>query len=126
LRLRQGPPPAAPLARRALLACVAGLLLLPAAASAAPFDSAAAEQLTAAAAASDLPAGFTESVAWSGLSEPTTLRFAPDGRVFVALKSGIIDVFDNVDDTTPTVYADLRTLTAAEIQGDMGRPVSGS
>lgn len=126
MRLRQGPPHAAPLARRALLACVAGFLMLPAAASAAPFDSAAAEQLTAAAAASDLPAGFTESVAWSGLSEPTTLRFAPDGRVFVALKSGIIDVFDNVDDTTPTVYADLRTLTAAEIQGDMGRPVSGS
>ena len=32
-----------------------------------------------------------------------------DGRVFVAEKSGLIKVFDNVDDPTPTIYADLRT-----------------
>ena len=29
--------------------------------------------------------------------------FSPDGRVFVAEKSGLIKVFDSLDDTTPTV-----------------------
>ena len=37
------------------------------------------------------------------------IRFAPDGRVFVAEKDGLIKVFDNLNDPTPTVYADLRT-----------------
>ena len=62
----------------------------------------------AAAGAATLP-GFKESVVFSGLDSPTALRFSPDGRVFVAEKSGLIDVFDSVHDTTPTVFADLRT-----------------
>ena len=33
--------------------------------------------------AATLPSGFTESVALSGLSNPTVFRFAPDGRIFV-------------------------------------------
>ena len=52
---------------------------------------------------------FNESVAFSGLTQPTVVRFSPDGRVFVAEKSGIIKVFDGLTDTTPTVFADLRT-----------------
>jgi PKD repeat protein/glucose/arabinose dehydrogenase len=59
--------------------------------------------------AATLPAGFQESIVWSGLTNPTALRFAPDGRVFVAEKSGIIKVFDNLSDPTPTMFADLRT-----------------
>jgi glucose/arabinose dehydrogenase/PKD repeat protein len=55
-----------------------------------------------------VPAGFEESVAFSGLTNPTSIRFAPDGRVFVAEKSGLIVEFDSVDDPSPTVYADLR------------------
>ena len=43
-----------------------------------------------------LPTGFTESTVWSGLGNPTVVRFAPDGRVFVASKSGIINVFDSL------------------------------
>src|SRR5207342_3954355 len=35
--------------------------------------------------------------------------FSPDGRIFVAEKSGIIKEFDNLNDTTPTVFADLST-----------------
>jgi glucose/arabinose dehydrogenase len=54
-----------------------------------------------------LPAGFQEQIVFSGLSEPTNLEFAPDGRVFVAEKSGRIKVFDNLADPTPTVFADL-------------------
>lgn len=98
--------------RRSLVAVLAVLAFawIPSAAQAAggdPFSSGAADELMAVAAAP--PAGFTDTAVWSGLSAPTTLRWAPDGRVFVALKSGIVNVYDNVNDATPTVYADLRT-----------------
>jgi glucose/arabinose dehydrogenase len=61
------------------------------------------------AAAVSVPAGFQEEVVFAGLTEPTAVRFSPDGRVFVAEKSGVVKVFDNLSDTTPTVFADLRT-----------------
>ncbi len=54
-----------------------------------------------------LPSGFTESVVFSGLTNPTNIEFAADGRVFVAEKSGIIKVYDNLDDTTPTSFSVL-------------------
>ena len=60
-------------------------------------------------AAASLPPGFQEEIVFSGLTEPTALRFSPDGRVFVAEKSGLVKVFDNLTDTTPTVFVDLRT-----------------
>ena len=56
-----------------------------------------------------LPAGFSETVVLSGLTQPTAIRFSPDGRVFVAEKSGLIKVFANLSATTPTVFHDLRT-----------------
>jgi len=56
-----------------------------------------------------LPAGFQESVVFSGLTQPTAVKFASDGRVFVAEKSGLIKVFDSLADPTPEVFADLRT-----------------
>jgi glucose/arabinose dehydrogenase len=64
---------------------------------------------TESASAVSLPPGFQEEVVFSGLTQPTAVRFSSDGRVFVAEKSGIIKVFDNLTDTTPTVFADLRT-----------------
>ncbi|MGH3045349.1 MAG: PQQ-dependent sugar dehydrogenase, partial [Gaiellaceae bacterium] len=60
-------------------------------------------------AAAVLPPGFQESVVFSGLSNPTALRFSPDGRIFVAEKNGRIKVFDDLADTTPTLFADLST-----------------
>jgi glucose/arabinose dehydrogenase len=60
-------------------------------------------------AVSTLPSGFQESVGFSGLTNPTNVEFSKDGRVFVAEKSGLIKVFDNLSDTTPTTFADLRT-----------------
>jgi hypothetical protein len=42
-----------------------------------------------AAQAATLPAGFQESTVISGLINPTVVRFAPDGRVFVAEKRGV-------------------------------------
>jgi glucose/arabinose dehydrogenase len=56
-----------------------------------------------------VPSGFTEVTAFSGLQNPTAVRFAPDGRVFVAEKRGVIQMYDGVGDTTPTAVADLRT-----------------
>jgi PKD repeat protein len=57
--------------------------------------------------AATLPAGFQESVVFSGLTLPTAVRFAADGRVFVAEKSGVIKVFDSLTDASPDVFADL-------------------
>src|SRR4029453_12481478 len=59
--------------------------------------------------AATLLEGFQEDIVFSGLTEPTALRFSSDGRIFVAEKSGLIKIFDNLTDTTPTVFADLRT-----------------
>ncbi|HEY6708018.1 MAG TPA: PQQ-dependent sugar dehydrogenase [Actinomycetota bacterium] len=60
-----------------------------------------------AARAATLPTGFQESVVFSGLTNPTAVRFASDGRVFVAEKRGVIKVFDSLSDPTPDVFADL-------------------
>ena len=53
--------------------------------------------------------GFSETVVFSGLTNPTVVRFLPDGRVLVAEKSGLIKLFPNLTTNTYTVVADLRT-----------------
>ncbi|MEV4254931.1 PQQ-dependent sugar dehydrogenase [Spirillospora sp. NPDC049652] len=55
-----------------------------------------------------LPDGFRQQTVLTGLTNPTAVRFAPDGRVFVAEKSGIVKMFQSLTDTNPVVYADLR------------------
>jgi glucose/arabinose dehydrogenase len=59
------------------------------------------------AAASTLPTGFRDSVVLSGLVNPTVLQFAPDGRIFVGQKNGVIKVFQSLTDTNPVTFADL-------------------
>jgi glucose/arabinose dehydrogenase len=84
---------ASALARAAsLLFVLTGLLALPSLAAAEPA----------------LPPGFQDETVFAGIEQPTNFRFAPDGRVFVATKPGEILVYENVNDTTPTVFADLR------------------
>lgn len=56
-----------------------------------------------------LPPGFQDTTVFSGLQEPSNFRFAPDGRVFVAEKTGKIVVFDSLADEEPTLFADIRT-----------------
>ena len=63
----------------------------------------------AANAATTLPSGFQEKIVFDGLTNPTAVEFSKDGRVFVAEKSGQIKVFDDLSDTTPNTFADLRT-----------------
>ncbi|MCW2915212.1 MAG: hypothetical protein JWN52_3280 [Actinomycetia bacterium] len=54
-----------------------------------------------------LPAKFEQRTAVSGLTQPTGLAFSPDGRIFIAEKSGLVKVFDPTTKTT-AIYADLR------------------
>ena len=60
-------------------------------------------------AANGLPTGFSESTVIDGLSNPTTLRFLPDGGLLVAEKSGLLLHFDRLGDPTPDIVDDLRT-----------------
>ena len=43
----------------------------------------------------------------SGLTNPTVLQFAADGRIFVGQKNGVIKVFQSLTDTNPVTFADL-------------------
>jgi glucose/arabinose dehydrogenase len=45
--------------------------------------------------AATLPAGFTESLVANGLSSPTAMAFAPDGRLFVTQQGGQLRVIKN-------------------------------
>lgn len=51
---------------------------------------------------------FIDEVVLDGLDWPIAVDFADDGRVFVAEKGGIIQVFDSLADQTPSVWADIR------------------
>jgi len=55
-----------------------------------------------------VPAGFTDTVMISGLTNPTAVRFAADGRIFVAQKNGRIYSFD-ASGGSKTLFADLST-----------------
>lgn len=66
---------------------------------------------TPAVAGATVPAGFYDTAVISGLTSPTNAVFAPDGRVFVSEKSGLVKTFDSITDPTPTITADLRTQT---------------
>src|SRR3954468_9703092 len=100
-----------------LCALVAALLLVPAAAHATTLRQAQmleplrADALAAPAAAAAVRTGFVSTTIFNGLTAPSAIRFAPDGRVFVAESDGRVLVFDNTNDTTPTLYADLRQNT---------------
>jgi glucose/arabinose dehydrogenase len=89
-----------------LVSVSSGAIPPPLAQSAKPFLGN--SQTTVAPTPSSLPAGFSDSVVFSGLTNPTNVRFSPDGRVFVAEKSGLLKVFDNLSDATPTQVVDLR------------------
>lgn len=55
-----------------------------------------------------LPTGFQDETVFAGIEQPTNFAFAPDGRVFVSTKGGEILVYENLEDSSPEVFADLR------------------
>ena len=63
--------------------------------------------LSRAADASVLPSGFRDTVVLGGMTNPTVAQFAPDGRIFVGQKNGVIKVFSSLTDTNPVTFADL-------------------
>jgi glucose/arabinose dehydrogenase len=89
--------------------------------------------------AADLPSGFQDEAAFEftqpGIEQPTSFKFASDGRTFVALKGGKIVVFPagSGPGATPEVFANLAKETydngdhgllglALDPQFDTGRP----
>ena len=59
--------------------------------------------------AANLPAGFQETLVITGRSQPTAVRFAPNGHIFIAEKSGMVWLYEGVGDTSPSPVIDLRT-----------------
>jgi len=56
-----------------------------------------------------VPAGFSDTVAFGGLTLPTAIAFAPGGKVFVGEKGGVVKVFDSLADSAPAQVVDLRS-----------------
>ena len=54
----------------------------------------------------------------NGLQKPTTLDFAPDGKLFVAERNGRVLEFDSIEDPTPTLV--LSILAKVMAKGDRG------
>src|SRR4051794_26244020 len=54
-----------------------------------------------------LPPGFYTQTVIDGLIFPSTVRFAPNGHIFVAEKHGDITEYNSPSDTTPTPVIDL-------------------
>jgi glucose/arabinose dehydrogenase len=74
---------------------------------------AAALWLAAAAGAATLPSGFTETLVASGLSNPTAMQFAPDGRLFICQQGGALRVVKN-GALLPTPFVTLSVNASGE------------
>jgi glucose/arabinose dehydrogenase len=57
--------------------------------------------------AATLPTGFEERTIASGLTLPTAMAFAPDGRIFIAEKDGVVRVRTNTGSVVPVL--DIRS-----------------
>src|SRR5262245_55418369 len=53
--------------------------------------------------------GFQDQVVVSGLDQPTAVRFASDGRIFIAEKRGLVKLLDPSRGSLASVLVDLRT-----------------
>jgi glucose/arabinose dehydrogenase len=71
----------------------------------------------AAAAEPELPPGFRDEVMIAGLDQPVAARQAPapDGRVFVLEKRGVLKVFDSMTDQTPVFALSIETAVMNNI-----------
>jgi glucose/arabinose dehydrogenase len=69
--------------------------------------------LAVGATAATLPSGFTETQIASGLSSPTAMALAPDGRLFVCLQGGSLRVVKN-GALLPTPFATFSVNSSGE------------
>jgi glucose/arabinose dehydrogenase len=63
--------------------------------------------------AAELPAGFAETLVADGLSAPTAMALAPDGRLFVCQQGGQVRVIKN-DTLLPTPFLSIAVDSAVE------------
>jgi len=67
---------------------------------------------------SALPPGFVAETVMTDLDRPVTIRFGPDGRIWIAEQAGLIRIFDGLEDPRGRIFADLREEVLAV--GDRG------
>jgi glucose/arabinose dehydrogenase len=72
------------------------------------------EQLEDRCVPSVVPLGFSETTFSSGLSSPTAMEFAPDGRLFVAQKTGELRVITAGGTLLPTPFLTVNVNTFSE------------
>ena len=53
--------------------------------------------------------GFRDDTVITGLTLPSTIRFAPNGDIFVSEKSGLIKRYTSLSDNNPDITANLQT-----------------
>jgi glucose/arabinose dehydrogenase len=63
--------------------------------------------------AATVPTGFTDSLVVSGLTDPTAMALAPDGRIFVCQQGGALRVIKN-GALLPTPFLTVTTTSAGE------------
>src|SRR5205814_1345223 len=61
-----------------------------------------------------LPAGFSETTLASGITAPTAMEFAPDGRLFVLEQTGNVRVISAAGALQATPFLSLTVDTAGE------------
>ena len=66
-------------------------------------------------AGSEMAVSFTTQAVVSGLSNPTTLQFGPDGRLYVAQQDGLIKIYD-VTQPVPGQWAAVEAETLSLIK----------
>ena len=64
--------------------------------------------------AATVPADFSDAVYVAGLSSPTSMAFAPDGRLFVCEKGGTLRVVSAAGTLLPTPFLTLAVETGGE------------
>jgi glucose/arabinose dehydrogenase len=73
-----------------------------------------------AAAGSGLPPGFVDEAVVTGLTQPTAMAWSPDGRLFIALKPGLVHVFHD-GQLLPQPFIDI----TAEVKSARDRGLLG-
>ncbi|QMU27500.1 PQQ-dependent sugar dehydrogenase [Adhaeribacter radiodurans] len=63
--------------------------------------------------AQSFPAGFTQVLVTKGINKPTTMAFAPDGRIFVAQQRGEVRIVKN-GELLPNYFMDLSVNSNGE------------
>ena len=63
--------------------------------------------------AATLPSGFSETLVASGLSNPTTMQFAPDGRLFISEQGGRLRVVKG-GSLLPTPFVSVTVNSSGE------------